>query len=233
MKRAVGMVCLLMLCAVAHGGALTRITATFPEVPPPPQGSVQWVAKSMRMNGVPMTVRALHSKLSPSAVLHFYESWSKQQMSAQTVRSRVDGDEMLTIKTGPHLISIRAQRSLTATHGTITSSLASFANTSRVSTAFPTPSNVRLVNAQQYDDEGSEAEHLSFISTRAPHIESAALARHLEEEGWTILWHRAMREAVRGYTVESQKGAQHAQLTVLPAEGFSSGSRILVVWKKS
>ena len=233
MTRLVCCLCLLVFSALTHASELTRITARFPSVPSPPQGSVQWIAKSMRMNGVPMTLQSLRSKLSPEAVLHYYESWSKQQSSAQSVRTRIDREEALTIKVGDYLISIRAQRGASGTHGIITSSLASLKGNNRVTTAFPAPSHLRLVNLQEYEDEAGEAEHLSFVSTRAPHVETSALARSLEDAGWKLLHQRPMRETMRGYVIETQKGAQHAQLSILPSADLALGARILIVWKKS
>jgi hypothetical protein len=233
MKRGVCILFLFMVCASTHASELTRITTRFPDVPAPPQGSVQWIAKSMRMNGVPMSLRSLRSKLSSDAVLAYYESWSRQQASAERIRSRIGLEDVLGIKSGRHLISIRVQRGVSDTQGTITCSLASFADTPPVSTAFPAPSSVRLVNLQQYEDESGEAEHISFVSTRAPHVEALAFAHRLEDKGWTILRHQSMRASMRGYVIEAQRGAQHAQLSILPGEGLSVGTQVLIVWEKS
>lgn len=185
------------------------------------------------MNGVPMTLRSLQSSLSPEAVLYYYESWSKQKTGAQTLRTRIDQEEALTIKLDRHLITIRAHRGASGTHGTITSSLASFAAAARVETAFPVPPNIRLVNLQQYEDDSGAAEHISFVSQRAPHVEASALAQWLDDKGWTTLRRAPMHETLRGYVIESQKAAQHAQITIVPSEGWLLGSRILIVWKKA
>lgn len=231
--RALVALWLLTLCPLVFASELTRVTDRFPELPPPPQGSTYWIAKSMRMNGVPMTIRSLRSSLAPDAVLHFYESWCKQRTGAESLRTRIENDEALTIKVDRHLITIRAQRAASGTHGTITSSLASFTATAHIESAFPVPPTIRLVNLQQYEDESGEAEHLSFVSQRAPHVEASALAQWLGDKGWTTLRHAPMRETKRGYVIESQKGAQHAQLTIVPSEGWLLGSRILIVWKKA
>jgi hypothetical protein len=185
------------------------------------------------MNGVPMTIRSLRSSLAPDAVLYFYESWCKQKTDTQSLRTRIENDQALTIKLDRHLITIRAQRAASGTHGTITSSPASFPAPVRLESVFPVPPNIRLVNVQQYEDESGDAEHLSFVSQRAPHVEASALARWLDDHGWTMLRHAPMRETLRGYVIETQKGAQHAQLTIVPSEGWLLGSRILVVWKKA
>jgi hypothetical protein len=48
--------------------------AALPDLAAPPQGTAQWIARNMRMNGLPMSLKAFESRLAPDAVLAYYES---------------------------------------------------------------------------------------------------------------------------------------------------------------
>src|SRR5687768_9151064 len=65
---------LTTLALPAQAGSLTRATESLPDLGAPPQGAAQWIAKSMRMNGLPMTLKVFETRLTPDAVLSHYES---------------------------------------------------------------------------------------------------------------------------------------------------------------
>ncbi len=56
---------LILLALPANAERLIRTAANLPDLAAPPQGSAQWIARSMRMNGLPMTLKAFESRLSP------------------------------------------------------------------------------------------------------------------------------------------------------------------------
>src|SRR5688500_2898307 len=71
------MTVLVLWAAAAQAERSTRATSALPNLAAPPQGSAQWIARSMRMNGLPMTLKAFESRLSPESVLAHYESQLK------------------------------------------------------------------------------------------------------------------------------------------------------------
>ena len=79
-----------MLALPAAAGSLARATEALPELGAPPQGSAQWIARSMRMNGLPMTLKAFESRLTPDAVLSHYEGSLLKSTGAHEARRLVN-----------------------------------------------------------------------------------------------------------------------------------------------
>ena len=224
---------LFALAGSAQAGALARETAAFPELPPPPGGSAQWIARSMRMNGLAMTLQSFESRLTPDAVLNHYESWSGSRGHGESRRSRSAQGQQLSLDLEPYLVTIEAQASAGRTVGTILVSKGPESTPARIATTFPRPGSTRVVNLQQFDDEGVEAEHISLISQRAPHVEAQAFAQVLESEGWVLIREQPMQQLDRGRVLEAQKGAQLASLTIFPHQSSSTTTAVVIVWKKT
>jgi hypothetical protein len=220
------------LAGSAQAGALARETAAFPQLPAPPSGSAQWISRSMRMNGLAMTLQAFQSRLTADAVLSHYESWSRSRGHGKSRRSRSAQGQQLSLDLGSYLVTIEAQTSAGRTVGTILVSKGPNSTPPRIATAFPRPASARVVNLQQFEDEGVEAEHISLISQRAPQVEAHAFARALEREDWVLIREQPMQQLVRGRVLEAQKGAQLASITIFPHQTSSTTTAVLIVWKK-
>jgi hypothetical protein len=82
----------------AQAGSLARATEALPDLGAPPQGSTQWIARSMRMNGLPMTLRIFESRLPPDAVLSHYESFMKMQGTHESRRTTNSPRQVLMLK---------------------------------------------------------------------------------------------------------------------------------------
>lgn len=220
------------LMGSAQAGALARETAAFPELPAPPAGSVQWIARSMRMNGLAMTLQSFHTRLATDAVLSYYESWSRSRGHGESRRSRLAQGQQLFLDLEPHLVTIQAQTSAGRTIGTILVSERPQSTPPRIRTTFPRPASTSIVNLQQFEDEGIEAEHISLVSRRAPHVEAQAFAQMLLQEDWALIREQPMQHILRGRVVDAQKGAQLASITIFPHQASSTTTAILIVWKK-
>lgn len=232
--RVIGsLLCMLAWATSAYAGALTRETADFPELPPPPGGSAQWIAKSMRLNGLAMTVQSFQSRSTVDAVLRHYESWSNSRGHGETRRMRAANDQLLSIRLEPYIATIQAHAAAGRTIGTIVVSRLLSSKLVASETRFPRPATARVVNLQQFDDDGMEAEHISLISDRAPHVEAHSFAESLRDDNWVVTREQPMQHIARGYVVEAQKGSQLAALTIFPSEASTSTTAIVVVWKKT
>jgi len=229
---------LLLLSAFVNvrAGALAHLTAQLPEVAAPPQGEVQWVAHSMRMNGLPMTLKVFRSPLPPDEILSYYESQSQRWGHNELRRSIVRGSRILAIRSSRYLITIEASESVAGSEGTITVSGAPENFVASTTTQFPHPQSARVLNRQEYDDAGVEAEHLSLASTRSAPLEAEAFIDELTRAGWQILRRAPMQTSsrgARGIVVEAQHGAELAQLTLQPDQSRLATTAIIVVWRKS
>ncbi len=225
-------IALFFACSI-QASTLARTTAEFPEVPAPPSGEAQWVAKSMRLNGLPMTLKSFHSRMNPDAVLHYYDSWSKHRGSSASTRSSSMDWQILALKFEQFFITIQARSSDEGSHGTIAVSPSLSRASVQLETGFPIPASTKIVNLQQYDDRDAQAEHISLSSKRPPHIEARAFVQLLGGNGWSVIRQQRMQDIARGYVIEAQLGAQQALLTIFPDRVDGSSTAVIIVWRKS
>ena len=204
-----------------------------PDLAAPPQGSAQWIARSMRMNGLPMSLKAFESRLSPDAVLAHYESELRSSGSHDVRRSVNPPWQVLMLKSREHFITVYARRTGSGSEGTILVSPALDPGVLKLQTDFPRPSTARIVNLQQYDDSGMQSEHISLSSERTPYIEAQAFSQLLITNGWNIIDTRPTRESYRGFVLEAQRQAEQALLVIIPDAARPSTTAIVVTWKKS
>ncbi|MFL6551145.1 MAG: hypothetical protein ACJ8OJ_20810 [Povalibacter sp.] len=223
----------LLLQTSVMAGSLARITAALPDLPAPPQGTAQWVARSMRLNGMPMTVKLFESHLAPDEVFNFYEKELPGSSRNEFRREARGSQQLLSIRSAQYLITVEALATVSGSRGTITVSEPPDRVKPRVVSRFPHPATARLVNCQEYDDDGIEAEHLSFASVRSPGVEAQAFAQELTQAGWQIVRNASMQMIGRGVVIEAQQGAQVAQLTLQPDQSRLAATSIVVVWRKS
>lgn len=204
-----------------------------PDLAAPPQGSAQWLARSMRMNGLPMTLKAFESRLSPDAVLAYYESEIKTSGSHDVRHSMRSPWHVLMARSRDHFITVHARSISSGSEGTILVSPALDPAALKLRTEFPRPPTARVINLQQYDDAGMQSEHISFASERAPFTEAQAFSQALISSGWTILNTRPTQESHRGFVLEAQRQAEHALLVIMPDAARPAATAIVVTWKKS
>lgn len=224
----------LIFCAlVGFARAEARTVSELPDLAAPPDGTAQWIARSMRMNGLPMTLKAFQSRMSPDAVLAHYESMLKISGSHETRRGTRLPWRVLTFKSRDHLITVQARAVSAGSEGTILVSTALGAAAFRMRTEFPRPPTARLVNLQQYDDAGMASEHISLSSDRSPFIEAQAFSQLLIRDGWTMIDTRPTHQMHRGFVLEAQREAEQALLVIMPDAARASSTAIVITWKKS
>lgn len=204
-----------------------------PDLAAPPQGSALWIARSMRVNGLPMSLKAFESRLAPDAVLAYYESELKS-LGSHDVRRTVNAPwQVLMLRSRDHFITVHARPAASGSEGTILVSPALDPAALELQTDFPRPRTARIVNLQQYDDAGMQSEHISLSSERAPFTEAQAFSQLLITSGWNIINTRPTRESYRGFVLEAQRQAEQALLVIIPDAVHPSTTAIVVTWKKS
>lgn len=223
---------LLAMCAVAPPcapGSIARQTQTLPDIGAPAGGEAVWIARSMRLNGVPMTLKSFTSSTNADDVLHHYERTLRSRADMKTRRAHEGEWRVLAVMTDDYYATIRARNTPQGTDGLIivTPPLADMKPKKR--TRFPYPDSAAVISLQEYEDEGVEAEHISFVSRRSAAIEARAFAARLSQTGWQVLRNEATRTR-DGYVIEAQKGAALAFLNVRRAD--NAGTTILAVWRK-
>lgn len=218
---------------MSNAGMLAKLTAGLPDVPAPPQGEAQWVAASMRMNGLPMTLKTFQSRLDTDRVFDHYESLAHRWGRSEFRRITNGTHRLLAIRSVTHVITIEARATIGGCEGTITVSGLPESATAPGRTDFPHPPTARVVSRQEYEDAGIEAEHLSFVSQRTVVVEAEAFAGELLRAGWQILRQQSMERRGRGVVIEAQHGSQQALVTLQTDSRERSRTAIVVVWRKS
>lgn len=222
-----------MLILPVQADSLTRVTAALPDLTSPPQGEAHWIARSMRMNGLPMTLKAFQSRLNPDAVLAHYQSLLQSQSHHEARRSMNAPWHVLMLKSRDYFITVHARPVNRGSEGTILVSPALARSSLRLQTDFPRPASTRIVNLQQYDDAGIESEHISLTSARAPFTELQAFSQLLIHDGWTVLDTRPAQAARRGFVLEAQRQVEQVLLVIVPDAIQPNATAIVIAWKKS
>lgn len=220
------------LALPAESGSLSRATEALPNLGAPPQGATQWVAKSMRMNGLPMTIKVFESRLTPDAVLSHYESSVKASGAHESRRTTNAPWQVLMLSSASHFITVHARAVAHGSEGTILVSPALDPASLRMRTDFPRPASTRIVNLQQYDDDGVQSEHISLSSKRASFVELQEFSQLLIGEGWSVVDTRPTLEVQRGFVLEVQRQAEHALLVIVPNAAQPATTAIAVTWRK-
>ena len=222
-----------VLTSPVQADSLARMTAALPDLTSPPQGDAHWIARSMRMNGLPMTLKAFQSRLEPDAVLAHYQSQLQSRSHHEARRSTNAPWQVLMLKSSDYFITVHARAVNRGSEGTILVSPALAPSSHRVQTEFPLPAGTRVVNLQQYDDAGIESEHISLTSTRTPFAELQAFSQRLIQHGWRVLDTRPAKETRRGYVLEAQRRTEQALLVIVPDATWPTVTAIVIAWKKS
>jgi hypothetical protein len=220
----------------ASAGALLRETQQLPDIAPPPGGHAFWIAHAVRLNGVPMTIKSFESPANAEEILHHYERQLRTSSDLKTKRSQEDPWRVLAVLAPRYYITIRARDTARGAEGTIAVSpgLANVSASQRISnrTSFPLPESTRVVNLQQYDDDGIEAEHISLVSARSVTIEAREFSSLLVRQGWQLLRSEATADRRGGHVIEAQKSAALALIN-LQRGNHGGDTSILIVWRKS
>jgi len=96
---------LIVLCSPPRALA----AEPWPEVPLPPKADVQWVAQSMRVNGVPTRVMQFRSSASRSEIVEYYRSyWTGGYPRAASVHLLADAT-VVGQEHGPYLLTVKVE----------------------------------------------------------------------------------------------------------------------------
>lgn len=214
---------------ICVAGSIARETQRLPDIPAPSGGESVWIARAMRLNGVPMTIKRLTSATNAAEVLHRYEHKLRTSSDVKTRRSQEGRWHVLAVMTDEYYATIRARNTSKGAEGTVIVTPPLSRVKPKKRTTFPHPGSAALVSLQEYDDEGVEAEHISFVSRRSVGIEARAFEKQLADRGWQVLRNEpAQRHG--GHIIEAQQAAGLAFVNLRAAD--SGGTTILVVWRR-
>jgi hypothetical protein len=215
----------------ASAGSLAREVEALPDIAPPPGGRSFWIARAMRLNGMPLTLKAFSSTMNAEEALHHFEHRLKTSASIATQRSQEGNWRILAVFAPEYFVTIRARNEANGVQGTIAVSPVTEKSRASRRTTFPHPAPTHVVNLQQYDDEGVEAEHISFVSRRTASIEARDFAATLSRAGWQLVRNEAAHSRQGAHVIEAQKGTQLAFVNIERRD--QGDTAIVVLWRKT
>lgn len=225
---------LLLICVSTSGVAasIARQAAKLPDIAAPPGGHAEWVARAMRLNGVPMTIKSFTAKSNADEVLHHYERTLRTSADSQTRRTQEGQWQILSVMNEHSYVTVRATNGVDGATGTVTVTPSLEDAQPHKHTRFPHPNSAQLISIQEYEDEGVEAEHLSFVSRRSAAVEGHQFAAVLEQRGWQVLRDEPSGRARTAHVVEAQNASALAFIHLRRAD-TGGLTTILVVWRKA
>jgi hypothetical protein len=215
-----------------NAGTIASQTQKLPDIAAPSHGESTWIARAMRLNGVPMTIKRFTSAANADEVLHEYERVLRTSVDMKTRRTHESDWRVLAVMTDDYYATIRVRDTARGSEGTITVTPPLAHAKARKHTRFPHPRTAQIVSLQEYEDAGVEAEHISFLSRRSAAIEAREFAALLAKADWQLLRDEPTRQRDGGHVIEAQKAAELAFINVRRADR-GTGTMILVVWRKA
>lgn len=97
----------IALAVLASGRA--GAAENWPEMPKPPQSKSQWIADSMRVNGVPMRVLQFQSSASRQEVVDYYKARWTNGSALKPAINALDGATVIGQMQGPYLLNVKVR----------------------------------------------------------------------------------------------------------------------------
>ena len=165
----------------------TLLALGAPDFPPPPDATVEQVAGSASMNGVPIETRKFSVEMDAENVLEFYRKlWRKPidghpgyvdgQINEWQIVSRIEGDYLLTVQVAEAEYG----------HSTGYLALSDYRNRTRVisSTNFPQMRDSIVVNDLASSDPGKQARTFLLRNEFSTSGNATYYRQHYLHRGW-------------------------------------------------
>ncbi len=160
---------------------------SWPEMPMPPQGDVQWIAKSMRVNGAPTRVQQFQSRASRSEVVDFYRShWTGGGYDREPSVRDLGDATVVGQKFGPYLLTVKVedtQRDKTS-HGLISVARVVGSKPDRSPGAIALMPGAQVVSVIESDDPGKHSRQVMILSPQQPASVIRFYESSLGNAGW-------------------------------------------------
>ena len=178
------------LAAIAVLTVLTapgRATAVepWPEVPMPPKAKVEWIAPSLRINGIPTRVMQFESRASRTEIVDYYRTtWSGGAEHKPSVRP-VGQLTVVGQTHGPYLMTIEVADGPRGTsHGLISVARVLGSSVDRNPGVLPLLGGAHLVSVVESDDPGKRSRQMVVVSPQAPATVTDFYRASFVNAGW-------------------------------------------------
>ncbi|MBV1880582.1 MAG: hypothetical protein KUG82_03070 [Pseudomonadales bacterium] len=198
-----------------------------------PGATSQWIAETMAINGLPMSIKEFKFLGSEDSVKQFYRSRWKTKGHGKTTEQRLGFDTILGYELNGYYYSVQFHKDGKVVIGRLTvSEIPNSENTRKQKTDFPMPPNSRLMKKMEYLDQGRRSETLTIASRRSVNSATYYVENQLQSDGWALSIAPIENSSVRVHyrQIQYQRRAEHIQITFFPQASNKRETEILVNW---
>jgi len=160
----------------------------WPEIPLPPKADVQWVAQSMRVNGVPTRVMQFQSRSSRAQIVDYYRAyWTGAYPHKASVQPLGDATVVGQMH-GPYLMNVKVQDAARGgSHGLISVARVLGSKADRDPGELPLIGGAQVISVVESDDPGKHSRELLIRAPQPPSSVAQFYEASLGNVGWRQL----------------------------------------------
>lgn len=205
----------IALCTMLSGSLAAKELdcPKFPE----PDARLQWVARHMIYNGVPMSVKRFDSDQKPSDILAFYRrAWASNTAGAP-VENTVDPWQTISIPQGKCFFTVQVQAAgKNGSTGLL--SATQVPDRTRVISpdkSLPMMSGSKIINDIEHRDDGKSARTLMLSNGFSAESNASFYRQTLADQGWrTVSSYQMATKKGPGITLVMKRGLAEASLVI-------------------
>ena len=160
----------------------------WPELPLPPKADVQWIAQSMRVNGVPTRVLQFQSRASRAEVVNYYRAyWTGGYPRKASVH--VSGDATVVGQEhGPYLMTVKVEDADQGhSKGLISVAQVIGSRVDRDPGQVPLMNGAHVVQVVESDDPGKHSREVVMVTPQPPSSVRQFYEASFTNDGWQQL----------------------------------------------
>lgn len=218
MKRAHLVLLLTLLTA-----PLAQAAGLVCRVPAVPDGSrVEMVAPDMRMNGVPMTIRAVEAPLKVEAMLGYYRAlWAPLATPQRpgSMQQKVNGWDVISTVEGTCFTTVQVKAQGAGSYALVAVSQKPDASARRSTDPFPAPLGARLLNDFEYLDGVRNARTVLLAADGRVSSIADFYVNTFGRQGWNVIMRRQPENASGvSQVIALKRGLAEISLVISPTE---------------
>jgi len=184
-KCALEVVAVATFLAVFAAAGRAWAVEPWPEVPLPPKADVQWVAQSMRVNGVPTRVMQFQSRASRGEIIEYYSAyWSGGYEHKASVRPLGEATVVGQMH-GPYLMTVKVEDAAGgASQGLISVAQVLGSKEDRGPGELPLMNGAHVLSVVESDDPGKYSREVVIANPQPPSSVTQFYQASLVNAGW-------------------------------------------------
>ena len=202
----------------------------WPQIPLPPKAEVQWVAQSMRVNGVPTRVMTFQSRVSRGEIVEYYRAhWSGGYEHPASLHALGDST-VVGQKHGPYLLTVKVEDAAHgASQGLISVAQVVGSKEDLAPGELPLMNGAHVVSVVESDDPGKHSRAVMIIGPQPPSSVAQFYQASLVNAGWLKVQGtdgRGTAGGPQGSFTAFARGDSEMQLSIVEARS-GRGSTLL------